>query len=328
MALILSGTDGLSDVDGSASTPAIRGTDTNTGIFFPAADTIAFAEGGAEVARFDSSGNLGIGTSSPSTFGKLAIQVAGTTTPTNASNVGPSSINLYAATNGGSTNSTTGIFGWQGGDPGIGSGIGFSRENFTDWGTQIRFYTHPTTTSNIADVTERMRITSSGSLIVGPFDSDVINSRTTVGAGNSRSLFTGWHSATTPINGTLAFNVTSNGNVTNANNSYGSISDIKLKENISDATPKLEKLNQVRVVNYNIKGDTQKQIGVIAQELEEIFPSMVDESPDTDAEGNDLGTTTKAVKYSVFVPMLIKAIQEQQAIITDLKSRIEALEAK
>jgi len=61
MSLILSGTDGLSDVDGSASTPAIRGTDTNTGIFFPAADTIAFAEGGAEVARFDSSGNLGIG---------------------------------------------------------------------------------------------------------------------------------------------------------------------------------------------------------------------------------------------------------------------------
>jgi hypothetical protein len=58
MSLILSGTDGLSDVDGSASTPAIRGTDTNTGIFFPAADTIAFAEGGAEVARFDSSGRF------------------------------------------------------------------------------------------------------------------------------------------------------------------------------------------------------------------------------------------------------------------------------
>ena len=66
MSLILDGTNGLSDVDGSASTPAIRGTDTNTGIFFPAADTIAFAEGGAEVARFDSSGNLGLGTSSPS----------------------------------------------------------------------------------------------------------------------------------------------------------------------------------------------------------------------------------------------------------------------
>ena len=58
MTLILSGTDGLSDVDGSAATPAIRGTDANTGIFFPAADTIAFSEGGVESMRLDSSGNL------------------------------------------------------------------------------------------------------------------------------------------------------------------------------------------------------------------------------------------------------------------------------
>jgi hypothetical protein len=66
MTLILNGDTGLSDVDGSAATPAIRGTDSNTGIFFPAADTIAFAEGGVEVMRIDSSGDLGIGTSSPS----------------------------------------------------------------------------------------------------------------------------------------------------------------------------------------------------------------------------------------------------------------------
>lgn len=51
---------------GTVSAPAITTSgDTNTGIFFPAADTIAFAEGGAEVARFDSAGNFGIGTSSP-----------------------------------------------------------------------------------------------------------------------------------------------------------------------------------------------------------------------------------------------------------------------
>ena len=58
MSLILSGSDGLSDVDGSASTPAIRGTDANTGMFFPAADTIAFAEGGTEVMRIDSGGRV------------------------------------------------------------------------------------------------------------------------------------------------------------------------------------------------------------------------------------------------------------------------------
>ena len=48
---------------GSAGAPAIYPTgDTNTGIFFPAADTIAFAEGGVEAARFDASGNLLMGT--------------------------------------------------------------------------------------------------------------------------------------------------------------------------------------------------------------------------------------------------------------------------
>jgi len=75
MSLILSGTDGLSDVDGSAATPAIRGTDANTGIFFPAADTIAFSEGGVEAMRINSSGNVGIGTSSP--VGKLDLLVGG-----------------------------------------------------------------------------------------------------------------------------------------------------------------------------------------------------------------------------------------------------------
>ncbi len=77
MSLILDGTNGLSDVDGTAATPAIRGTDANTGIFFPAADTIAFSEGGAEAMRIDSSGNLLVGktTTSKTTQG---IQIGAT----------------------------------------------------------------------------------------------------------------------------------------------------------------------------------------------------------------------------------------------------------
>ena len=116
----------------------------------------------------------------------------------------------------------------------------------------------------------------------------------------------------------------SNGNVVNYNNSYGAISDVKLKENIVDASPKLDALMQVKVRNYNMIGNTTKQLGVVAQELETVFPSMIDITPDRDAKNNDLGTTTKSVKYSVFVPMLIKAMQEQQAIIESLKARLNA----
>ena len=109
------------------------------------------------------------------------------------------------------------------------------------------------------------------------------------------------------------FYVLGNGDVQNTNNSYGAISDVRLKENIVDASPKLSDLMQVRVRNYNIIGDTQKQLGVVAQELESIFPAMIQETVDRDENGDDLGTTTKSVKYSVFVPILVKAIQELKA---------------
>jgi len=165
----------------------------------------------------------------------------------------------------------------------------------------------------------------------GGSGSDVVNSISGAAAGTSRSLYTGWYGATSPLTGTLSFNVTTNGNVTNTNNSYGPISDIKLKENIVDATPKLEKLLQVRIVNYNLKADlgyeSHKQIGVIAQELEQVFPGLVDEFPDRDEEGNNLGTTTKSVKMSVFVPMLIKAIQELKAEVDSLKAQINGASA-
>ena len=121
------------------------------------------------------------------------------------------------------------------------------------------------------------------------------------------------------------FAVRDSGNCVNTNNSYGAISDVKLKENIVDASPKLADLMQVKVRNYNLKTEPDhKQLGVIAQELESVFPAMVEESPDRDKQGNDLGTKTKSVKYSVFVPMLVKALQEAVAEINSLKARLDA----
>lgn len=111
-----------------------------------------------------------------------------------------------------------------------------------------------------------------------------------------------------------------NGNLRNRNNSYGQYSDIKLKENISDATPKLEDINKLKVKNFNLKGDDLKQIGLIAQEVEQVFPSLVEDTISPD--GEDI----KSLKYSVLVPILIKGMQEQQVIINDLKTRLETLE--
>jgi hypothetical protein len=110
------------------------------------------------------------------------------------------------------------------------------------------------------------------------------------------------------------FYVYGNGNVVNTNNSYGAISDVKFKENIVDATPKLNDVLNLKVRNFNLKTEpNNKQIGFIAQEFEEVFPSMIDVSPDTDVNGKALETTHKSIKLSVLVPILVKAIQELDA---------------
>jgi hypothetical protein len=73
---------------GTAAAPAISPTgDTNTGIFFPAADTVAFAEGGAEAMRINSSGNVGIGTTIPSQLLEVGAEgIANTYIQVSASN--------------------------------------------------------------------------------------------------------------------------------------------------------------------------------------------------------------------------------------------------
>ena len=58
MAIVIDGTSGISGVDGSAGTPAVQGTDTNTGIYYSAADTVDVATGGVQRGQFDSSGNF------------------------------------------------------------------------------------------------------------------------------------------------------------------------------------------------------------------------------------------------------------------------------
>lgn len=118
------------------------------------------------------------------------------------------------------------------------------------------------------------------------------------------------------------FVVRANGDVQNRTGSYTAYSDERLKENIVDARSYTEDLCKLRVVNYYFKADTikTKYLGFVAQEVEQVMPGLVFE---TETDGLQ---DCKGVKLTVMIPMLIKAIQEQQAMITQLQSRIEALE--
>lgn len=147
---------------------------------------------------------------------------------------------------------------------------------------------------------------------------------TNQGESGALDLLTGSFGSTvgSPGTGTVSLKVKTNGNLENRNNSYGGISDIKLKENIADASSQWGDIKALQVRNYNFKtGQSHRQIGVIAQELELVSPGLVTESTDYDNNGTDLGTTTKSVNYSVLYMKAVKALQEAM-------ERIEALEAK
>jgi hypothetical protein len=337
------GTSALAYLGGGGGS-AIAGGTVDDFVVRAEGNLLFAAGGGSERMRIDSSGNVGIGTSSPSTYGKFVAYSSGGYGSINTDGHFESYQLLDVATAGGRFRGSS--------SQGILGRIDINQVTTGAKGGEIRFFTCP---SGSNTETERARITSGGyfkasndgtyvettqchelrttedarAVIItatnASYSSDGIQIRIARNTTNNSFYALAYFNTGAAA---YRFRVADSGNVTNTNNSYGAISDIKLKENVVDATPKLEKLNQVRVVNYNFIGSEQKQLGVIAQELEQIFPGMVEESPDRDAEGNDLGTTTKAVKYSVFVPMLIKAMQEQQAMIEELKAKVAALEAK
>jgi len=268
----------------------------------------------AERMRIDSSGNVGIGTSSPTSFGSTYTV-----------------LDVFNTANGGALvlrggDVTTALFG----DDSVG-GLLETRTN------------HPFVfrTNQI----ERMRITSGGDLLVGTTTAGtkfyVLQAANSLGsiirctdanfsnhpldlAVDRNTTNNSYYFIRAAVTGVAyRFQVADSGNVTNTNGSYGTISDVKLKENIVDATPKLDKVNQLKVRNFNLIGDELKQIGFVAQEFEEVFPSMVEESPDKDMEGNDLGTTTKMIKTTVLIPILVKAIQELNAKVVELEAKLK-----
>jgi len=196
--------------------------------------------------------------------------------------------------------------------------------NSNDYPTRLEFFT---TADNAGSKTERMRISNKGDMFTINGDNGIV-SRSTLSAGTSNTVFLGQHSATSITSGTNSFKVFTNGNVQNTNNSYGALSDVKLKENIVDASSQWDDIKDIRVRNYNfIEGQTHTQIGVVAQEVETVSPGLVFDTPDRDDEGVDLGTVTKSVNYSVLYMKAVKALQEAMDRIETLEAKVAALEA-
>ena len=114
--------------------------------------------------------------------------------------------------------------------------------------------------------------------------------------------------------------------LSNGGNSFSSLSDERIKENLIEITGATEKLNQLRCVNYNYTFDKERpHLGLLAQEVEKFYPEIVsgDSSKEIEEIVNDDGTIDRknvmSIEYSSLIPVLVKSIQE-------LTKRIEELE--
>lgn len=148
-------------------------------------------------------------------------------------------------------------------------------------------------------------------------------------AGTTYTVFSGSYNATLGQEGTgtASVKIYTNGNIQNQNNSYGSLSDITLKDNIVDASSQWNDFKAFRFVNYNLIDDPgTTQLGVIAQEVENVSPGLVYEVPELDENDVPTGVVTKGVKYSVLYLKAAKALQEAMERIEQLEAKVTALE--
>lgn len=134
------------------------------------------------------------------------------------------------------------------------------------------------------------------------------------------------------VNTGIVFSVAANGNVTNTNNSYGSISDERFKNLIEQilSARYYDRFQQIKFWAYTLKSDpdAKKLLGVVAQEIEEIFPGLVNRTPDLDKDGKETGEFTLSVNYSILYLIDCLVTQELQKRLASLSDRVAALEAK
>ena len=164
-----------------------------------------------------------------------------------------------------------------------------------------------------------------------------INSNSTANFQNFR-LYSGVGGADTET-----FRIENDGDVKNTNNSYGSLSDERIKQDITDANSQWDDIKSLKIKNYKRKDQVAAglditMIGVIAQDLEAAGMSgLVKESIPGSGEiransvfGTDeknlSGVNVKSVKYSVLYMKAVKALQEAMTRIETLETKVQALE--
>lgn len=145
---------------------------------------------------------------------------------------------------------------------------------------------------------------------------------------NSASANTDFWNSYNTTAAAFRFYVTAAGTINATSTTITGISDVRLKENIRDLDDGLDIVMALKPRKFDWKANkgkgTLNDRGFIAQEFETVFPDMIEEWKDPAPEGEK---PYKAVNANL-IPTLVKAIQEQQAIIFSLTSRITALEAK
>jgi hypothetical protein len=250
----------------------------------------------------DASGNVGIGVTSPT----QKLDVSGT---------------IQSQNNAASNDSVVGAYNFYNTNPSasanpIRASIVAGREN-SAWGAYLKFNTSTGTSAQI----ERMSIDSSGQLLVNRTSAE--GSSTIVSKALSTDSYQGFNT-----NNSFTFAVSGSGTIYAVNTAVQTISDIRLKENIQDIDVGLDAVMQLKPRKFDWKAgkgkDIKGDIGWVAQEFEQVFPKMIGEWREPAPQGEE---PYKSIGADL-MPILVKAIQEQQAIITDLKARIETLEAK
>jgi hypothetical protein len=345
----------INGTDNTAATPALTGSDTDTGVFFPAANTMAFSTGGTEKMRVDSSGNLLINTTTARTgfFNSSAnspiVQIEGTSTNTTSQSIVRNSADTVAAflilgkTRGTSVGATTAVAA----SDNIGT-ISFQGSDGTELVEGARIICRvdgtpsandmpaalifQTTADGAATSTERMRIDSIGNLLVGT-TSSFGGASPKVGAAAdcaSAQCFAANNTNTGAVsqyvipiyrNGTLTGGITNTDTATG----FATSSDYRLKENIAPMTGALAKVAALKPVTYKWKVNGSNGQGFIAHELQEVVPDCVTGEKDAvDAEGNP---QYQGIDTSFLVATLTAAIQELKAELDTVKAELATLKA-